>query len=257
MPNLPLEDDPCDIIGKAMRGLGINTQELALKSGLAEQQITQLLNGATPANDLEQIAPSLGFSAKALIGLATYTPNINPSSGLEMITSPFGHAGVNSYIISANKNAVVFDTGTDSSLIFKTLKEKKLNVAAVVITHEHHDHTSGIQDFHNTPILLPGDLNHGEQYEFGGVSFTALDVNGHALPARAYFHKDLEMPVCILGDAIFAGSMGGTQAPERYQLALKTIRDNILTLPSQTILATGHGPLTSVALEMEHNPFLA
>ena len=257
MPDLPLEDDPCDIIGKAMRGLDINAQELALKSGLTTQQITQLLNGAIPTNDLEQIAPSLGLSVKALIGLASYTPNIDPPSGLEMVTSPFGHAGVNSYIIRANKNAIVFDTGTDSSPIFKKLKEKELNVVAVVITHEHHDHTSGIQDFHNVPVLLPGDLTHGEQYEFGGLSFTALDVSGHALPARAYFYEGLETPVCILGDSIFAGSMGGTQAPERYQLALKTIRDNILTLPTQTILGTGHGPLSSVALEMEHNPFLA
>ena len=97
----------------------------------------------------------------------------------------------------------------------------------------------------------------GKSYDFAGIDITALDVSGHAVPARAYFHDGLSEPVCIVGDCLFAGSMGGTKEPNHYQLAHQTIQENILTLPPQTILGTGHGPLTSLAQEMKNNPFIA
>jgi len=222
MHHIPLEDDPCDIIGKAMRGL------------------EALLDGKNHPTALEKIASPLKLSSGALVELPSYMPNITPPAGMKMIVSPFGHAGVNSYIIYNSQEALVFDTGTDSTLILNFLTAKNLNVAALIITHEHHDHISGIQDFDKAPIILPGDTQHGQQYEFGGIAFTALDVSGHATPARAYFIEYLDSPICILGDAIFAGSMGGTLGPQNYQLAFKTIRENILTLPLDTVIGTGH-----------------
>jgi len=59
----------------------------------------------------------------------------------------------------------------------------------------------------------------------------------------------------VVGDALFAGSMGGPNTS--YADCLRTNREEILSLPPETILCSGHGPLTTVALERAHNPFFA
>ena len=65
----------------------------------------------------------------------------------------------------------------------------------------------------------------------------------------------LAQPVAVVGDALFAGSMGGPNTS--YGDCLRTNREEILSLPSETILCPGHGPLTKVALELKNNPFFA
>jgi glyoxylase-like metal-dependent hydrolase (beta-lactamase superfamily II) len=61
--------------------------------------------------------------------------------------------------------------------------------------------------------------------------------------------------VAAVGDALFAGSIGGGQIS--WADALRTTRDEILSLPNETVLAPGHGPLTTVAEEKAHNPCFA
>ena len=63
----------------------------------------------------------------------------------------------------------------------------------------------------------------------------------------------LEKPVAIVGDAVFASSMGGGGIS--YPDALRTNHAEILTLPDATVLCPGHGPLTTVGEEKAHNPF--
>jgi glyoxylase-like metal-dependent hydrolase (beta-lactamase superfamily II) len=59
--------------------------------------------------------------------------------------------------------------------------------------------------------------------------------------------------IAIVGDAIFAGSMGG--APNAGELAKQKVRAQILSLPDETLITPGHGPLTTVGEEKENNPF--
>ncbi|BDS08603.1 hypothetical protein NT6N_36430 [Oceaniferula spumae] len=255
--NIPLEDDPCDVIGKAMRGLGINADTLAQETGLSPQDIRQALDGDTDSQLLEPIAHALQLSASALNGLPSYRPEVTEPENLKQIVSSFGHAGVNSFVISQGNKAVVFDTGTDAAPILEFLEKKQLEASALLITHRHPDHTAGIREFSNIPAVYPEDINHGELIQFSDIQLTALDVSGHARPARAFYHTGLSLPVCILGDCMFAGSIGGAPDQGSYQLALQTIRDNILTLPSDTVICPGHGPLSNLHLELEHNPFVA
>ena len=63
----------------------------------------------------------------------------------------------------------------------------------------------------------------------------------------------LNHPVAVVGDSLFAGSMGGGAVS--YQDALRNNREKILTLPDETIVCPGHGPLTTVGLEKKHHPF--
>jgi glyoxylase-like metal-dependent hydrolase (beta-lactamase superfamily II) len=67
--------------------------------------------------------------------------------------------------------------------------------------------------------------------------------------------KGLAQPVAVVGDAVFAGSMGGGGVS--YADALRTNREEIMTLPDNTIVAPGHGPLTTVGEEKKNNPFFA
>jgi glyoxylase-like metal-dependent hydrolase (beta-lactamase superfamily II) len=70
-----------------------------------------------------------------------------------------------------------------------------------------------------------------------------------------YFVSGMSWPLAIVGDAIFSCSMGGS--PTHYADQLRNNCDKIFTLPRDTVIAPGHGPLTTLALEKKHNPFFA
>src|SRR3990167_1584620 len=86
------------------------------------------------------------------------------------------------------------------------------------------------------------------------ISIEARSTPGHSPGGTTYIIRGLSSPVPIVGDAIFARSEGDI-SPSAYPSALKAIQNNILSLPHETILAPGHGPLTTVGEELKHNPF--
>jgi glyoxylase-like metal-dependent hydrolase (beta-lactamase superfamily II) len=70
-----------------------------------------------------------------------------------------------------------------------------------------------------------------------------------------FYITGLSWPLAIVGDSVFASSMGGSAT--HYEFQLKNNRQKILPLPADTVLACGHGPLTTLKQEKQHNPFLA
>ena len=70
-----------------------------------------------------------------------------------------------------------------------------------------------------------------------------------------YVVTGLSRPIAIVGDSIFAGSMGGGNVS--YHDALQNNADKILSLQDKTIICPGHGPMTTVGEEKQHNPFFA
>jgi glyoxylase-like metal-dependent hydrolase (beta-lactamase superfamily II) len=70
-----------------------------------------------------------------------------------------------------------------------------------------------------------------------------------------YVVTGLARRIAIVGDSLFAGSMGGGNVS--YRDALQNNLGKILTLPDETIICPGHGPMTTVGEEKEHNPFFA
>ncbi|MCP5535962.1 MAG: MBL fold metallo-hydrolase [Akkermansiaceae bacterium] len=254
---IPLEDEPCDVIAKAMHGLELTTRRLAAMTGLSERDIQSALRGDCDEEILCKLAAALHLSAPALIGLPDYRPTVSCPDGLTHFVSPFGHAGVNAYVITRGRHAMVFDTGTDAVPVTRFLTDRAMEIDALHITHRHHDHTASIPDFGKIRIVYPEDCAHGQiLLHTSQHRLTALDVSGHLPTAKAYLYEGLTQPVCILGDSIFAGSMGKTPNITSYQRALQTAREHILTLPDDTVLCPGHGPLTTVKDEREHNPFL-
>ena len=254
---MPLEDDVCDVIGKAMHGLGLSLAQLAKITNLPEGDINTALTGQYDDRILKQMAATLELSPSALIGLPSYQPDASAPDGLVRIVSPFDHAGVNAYLIIMGQHALAFDTGTDADLLIEYLEQHQLVLDALYITHRHHDHIAGIQRFEQTRIIYPEDTQHGQtENSHSGNKLTAIDVSGHMNPAKAYYYDGLSVPVCIIGDSVFAGSMGKSPDSESYKLALKTAKENLMTLSSNTVLCPGHGPLTTVGLEKVHNAFL-
>jgi len=81
------------------------------------------------------------------------------------------------------------------------------------------------------------------------------DVSGHSPGSMLFYVPELE--TAVVGDAIFRESIGRTDLPgSNHKLLLRNIREQIFTLPDQTILIPGHGPQTTVANEKAYNPFL-
>ncbi len=89
----------------------------------------------------------------------------------------------------------------------------------------------------------------------GALEIEARLTSGHSAGGTTYVISGLERPVAIVGDSLFAGSMGGGAVS--YQDALKNNLEKILTLPEETIVCPGHGPLTTVGKERKENPFFA
>jgi glyoxylase-like metal-dependent hydrolase (beta-lactamase superfamily II) len=85
------------------------------------------------------------------------------------------------------------------------------------------------------------------------LNLKALHTHGHSVGGTTYFVNGLSSPLAIVGDALFAGSMGGGMVS--YQDALLTNRDKIMTLAGETIVCPGHGPVTTIEGEKRHNPF--
>lgn len=246
-----LEDDFNDCLSKAIRGHASPVKALAHASKTPESAINKSLRGTLEPSTLHSICPHLQLDAEKLINLPNYRPNTPTIPGLTKVTSPFGHLGVNAFLVTSGDQNLAFDTGTDASdLIFLAPGTQHL-----FITHDHPDHTAEISKFSRAEKHLPPDQPHGHVTTIGDLKIKSLDVSGHCTPQRAYLIDGLEKPVCIVGDSIFAGSIGGCQSTESYNTALANIRDHLLALPPETILCPGHGPLTTVAQEIENNPF--
>jgi glyoxylase-like metal-dependent hydrolase (beta-lactamase superfamily II) len=98
-------------------------------------------------------------------------------------------------------------------------------------------------------------VREGDQFRLGSLRIEVKLTNGHSPGGTSYVVRGLKTPVAIVGDSLFAGSMGG--APNEYQKALRNNEEKLLALPENTLICPGHGPLTTVGDELVHNPFFA
>ncbi len=267
---IPLEDGYADILGKARRGLGISESSLAAESGLDAAQLRALFGGEFDENAARKVAPALGLDPDALAdaGKGAWTPEpVESPDGLACFNTPFEDMRVNSYLVwdPVTMLAAAFDTGSDVSGMLEVLRAKGLTLQMILLTHTHGDHVfdldrlqekTGASAHVSRRERMHGaePFEEGTRFTLGGLSVETRLTFGHSAGGTTYVISGLARPVAVVGDALFAGSMGGGMVS--YEDALKTSRENILTLPGETILCPGHGPLTTVAEEKLHNPFL-
>ncbi len=268
---LPLEDNHLDILGKAQRGLNFADAELAARAAISPAEFAQLRAGEINPEPLQRLAAALGLHPRALLQAArkTWRPQPHSLAGLQMFTTPFGDMTVNAYLAwdAASRQAVAFDSGADADAMLACLAANGLKLAHILITHTHGDHIYDLDRLREKtgapawcgarePALAGTNaFAAGKVFQTGALTIETRLTWGHAEGGITYVVRGLARPLAVVGDAIFAGSMGGGKVS--YATALRTTRAEILSLPDHTIIASGHGPLTTVAEEKLHNPFFA
>jgi hydroxyacylglutathione hydrolase len=268
---IPLEDNAADIIGKAQRGLGISDSKLAEKAGLSSQTIRKLREEDFDESALLSVAPILGLDGRALCELAEgeWQPKkIEGFDGVAQFNTDYHGMAVNAYLVwdPANSVAAAFDTGADSKEMVRFAKRHKLNIQLILLTHAHPDHVADLPSLREetdadvfTPAReqVPGaePIEEGKQFRLGNLRIDTRLTWGHSPGGMTYVVTGLAPPIAIVGDSLFAASMGGGNVS--YQDALRNNLEKILTLPDETIICPGHGPMTTVGEEKEHNPFFA
>ncbi len=197
-----------------------------------------------------------------------------------------GPLQVNCFILADEKTleAVVIDPGDDAEDILKIIKDKALKVKYIVDTHAHFDHVGAnkaIKDATGAELLLheadaavlatvsqqssafgmdtvsspPADryVKHGDVITAGEVALKVLHTPGHTPGGISL----LEQGMVFTGDALFAGSIGRTDFPGGdLTTLLRSINTNLMTLPDDTKVFSGHGPASTIGDERRDNPFL-
>ncbi len=272
---MTLEDNVGDIIRKARQGMNVAEDAAAKSAGLSAADYAQLeASGQAAAKpNFEALATLIGLNGKRLEKIAAgWLPaatDLGVWRELRQITSDARGMLVHCYLVwdEVTREAALFDTGTDAAAIFKHIDENQLTLKHLFITHSHWDHIEvmgAIRERFPKIRIHSGSKNAPVEQRIRANDFIqvgSLRVSNRATPGHAEdgvtyvvgnFPEDAPF-VAMVGDAIFAGSMGG--AKDHFALAREKVREQILTLPPDTLLCSGHGPLTTVAQEKASNPF--
>jgi hydroxyacylglutathione hydrolase len=270
-----LEDSLGDILRKARLSTHTSPEDAAEVAGLGLTEYAQLEDtGVAPTTtQFEPLGKRLTLDGKRLAGLAAgWRPrpvDVTRWSCLQMVTTSGDGMTVNAYLIwdPTTREAALFDTGFEAGAIFEVIDRHRLALKDIFITHSHGDHVAALGPIrgrfpavrvHSGSDRAPADqrLQPGRIFEIGQFRIAHQATPGHAEDGITYIVTGWpgDAPaVAIVGDALFAGSMGG--ARDQLALARAKVRDVILSLADQTLVGPGHGPWTTVGEEKTNNPW--
>jgi hydroxyacylglutathione hydrolase len=273
MARIPLEDNFDDVINKTQRGLKIPDADLAQRAEVTVDDLAAIKAGQPIDAVIRRVARHLQLSPDALEALAHkrwYPQQPLFPRGFAMFNTRYGDMTVNSYLVwdPRDRVAAAFDTGATCESMLDLIHAENLTVRYVFLTHTHEDHVTDLAKLaaetkaevwsHELePADLPGAKTFKENAHFhiGALAIKTLLTCGHSPGMTTYYITGLSWPLAIVGDSIFASSMGGS--PTHFADQYRNNKEKILTLPRDTVLAGGHGPLTTLAQEKQHNPFFA
>ena len=274
-PAVNLEDHLGDIIRKARAMSRVSSSAAAGAAGISEAELAELeetgQTGQQP--DFAAVATLIGLNPAKLEDIARgWLPaekDLSLWHELRVFTTAEEGMTVNCYLIwdEVSRETALFDTGFDAKPVLDCLAENQLQLGHVFITHTHYDHVEALPKIreafpkvrlHLGSKAAPVDQRNkaNEIIHLGGLRVTHRETPGHAEDGVTYIVGNWQEDaphVAVVGDAIFAGSMG--RGNDSWELARQKVREQILSLPPETLLCPGHGPLTTVAEEKQHNPF--
>ncbi len=191
-----------------------------------------------------------------------------------------GLLATNSYLLDNNGQALVIDAGGDPAPILDVIKKDNLSLTAILITHRHFDHLYGVSALQKAgggcPAYVPGgdaplgslesiwgmppvpefeETPFDDTLDLPGFEVRVLRTPGHTPGGVSFYFP--EAGSVFTGDVLFYRSIGRTDFPMGNQQALlQSIRQQLFTLPDETVVYPGHGPETTIGDERRHNPFI-
>jgi glyoxylase-like metal-dependent hydrolase (beta-lactamase superfamily II) len=275
---VPLEDELGDVIEKAMRQQSLTEANLAQKSGISEARILDAINYESDlgVHELGLLAQALGLNEIGLCALGSGHYPLPVIEGLPFCVWPLhmqhGIGVANAFLVAhcGETSGILFDTGSGISDLEAVWPAQIKTLQAVFLTHSEAEHVGGlcevVQRFGAPLAFVPEGaitpcgkaIKEGQTQNFGALEVTALSTPGHVEAHNCY---RIRMPAAkngrqllISGDLIFAGSVGGGFFSVEKRDA--HVRRIFKMMPSASIIAPGHGPMTTVENELKFNPFL-
>lgn len=241
--------------------------------------------------DRKRIGPSPPEAWIGVSDLSSRMPDESQPAASHIRIQRFtlGPYETNCYVVADTREGVcwVVDAGMGPEPLIEAVRKGGWKPLAVVLTHAHLDHIAGVaavltafpktpvwihkdeerwlgdpelnlSAFAGVPVTAPGPdrlLLDGEVLALGQTRWTVLHTPGHSPGGIALYEPGLGL--AIVGDALFAGSIGRTDFPgSRFETLAASIREKLYTLPGDTRVLPGHGPDTTIAQERLGNPFV-
>jgi hydroxyacylglutathione hydrolase len=202
-------------------------------------------------------------------------------------TLPVGELQANCHIVGCEKTkqAAIIDPGDEAKRILKAVQELGLTVRYVLLTHAHFDHIAAARQVveatgaslglhpDDLPLLNAGGgalffglpapptaepdlrLQAGQEIPVGELRLRVLHTPGHS-PGHVTFYEAREGAI-FDGDVLFAEGIGRSDLPGgSYEALMRSINQTLMSLPDETLVYSGHGPVTSIGHERRYNPWL-
>ena len=277
-PTVSLEDELGDVLEKALRRARLNEETLAARANVACAKIRDAIDYRSDlsCDELRRLAAVLGLNEVGLcaLGSGKYP---QPTIGalpfcVWPLQMPHGIGVANAYLIGepGASRAVLFDTGAGIEALAAIWPKSVRQLDAVFLTHVEGEHAGGLCDvvarFDVDAAYIPlgaaapcgKPVGEGTSLRFGAIEVVVFSTPGHAACHNCYLVRVPSAPASaalfISGDLVFAGSVGGAYfCHEQLQSSLRRM---FQSLSPATVIAPGHGPLTTVENELRYNPFV-
>lgn len=208
------------------------------------------------------------------------------SSRLQVEQFIVGPLFSNCYIVWNDrvKQGVIIDPGEDAQKILRRVKELGVEIKYILATHGHFDHVAAVtplkREINAEFLAHKGDfffiedgenaarrwgfaieqppkpsrfIEDGDTIEVGSCVFEVLHTPGHSPGGVSFLHNGM----VFVGDTLFQGNTGRTDLRMgSFEELAKSIKTRLYTLPDDTIVYTGHGPITTIGAEKRYNPFV-
>ncbi len=205
----------------------------------------------------------------------------------------FNPVGENTYLIWDEESceAAIIDAGMsnnrENAIISEFITKENLQLKYALQTHMHFDHIWGLSYILETygikPLCHAAEesiyrdvpemtsmfrlsmnwnlpvveryINEGDTFQLGNTTIKVLHTPGHTPGGLSYYIPSAN--IIFTGDTLFQGSIGRTDLPGgNLSEEIDSIKNKIITLPSETIIYSGHGPESNIGWELKNNPYL-
>lgn len=209
------------------------------------------------------------------------------SEKLRIESHVLGMVGTNCYFLinEETKQVILIDPADNVDYIIDKIKEKELELCGILLTHGHFDHIMAVNDLSRKfavkiyamkeekemlsnpdinlssqfgkPLSIMADVNlkDGDTFFLADFIIEAIHTPGHTNGSGCYFLKDEN--ILLSGDTLFFESIGRTDLPTgSTSKIIRSIKDKLLKLDDQIKVYPGHGHVTTIEHERQHNPFI-